>query len=969
MKHIFTPLFALLFFCNQNFAQTQISHITSQVGDKDANPSDFVELNGKLLFEAFHESFGREIWVMDNRDAEAKLLKDIAPGANSCTFHDLASKSAKLGNELFFCARDGRSSKLWKTDGTTEGTLPIKDFSFNYLRQISQMGPYIYFSILENEELRLWRSDGTTAGTIAISDDLNQANVLRNQYVLGNKLIFTLQAFGQADTELWVSDGTSVGTFRISEEITSLGINWSEPGLSHVIEFQGELYFVGNSHSLLQGTGIMKTDGTISGTELVKSGMLATSLIDYGDAIELNGKLYFSFYQKNNKRLRVWESDGSENGTKKILDQSSSTYFDPSNLWKKDGLLAFAGPSTQLGTALFTYNPATGIFEEVVKLSDEEASPRFIKEEHICWIQDYSDEVIFVSVPGLEGFESYREGWLGNLSISSTSRLEAFDEIGKIFPYQDRQFFAQRAEEFGAELYKIDPLSSNKPTIHQNINTSGYGLNHIYNLVSYRNAVYFPANDGIHGSELWRYNRISGKTSLFHDVYPGPESGVYALLSTQHAIKEEKFFFVGRDSTHEAELWRTDGHTTRKIENVNPNSFASYPSGLSSYQGFEIVSAYYEGKPSLCKLNDTKMQLLRTYYTRPTSLRESASGVYFVTSKDAVIKSLGKSRGTTGSTILLDDFIGIKDVEVVNEQVFMQAAHDSHRESELWVNNGERGGSRLVKDIGIGYSSNPDDFFDFNGKLAFTATTEEFGRELWLSDGTESGTFMIKDMAPGTASSVQSNNLHYTVLGDRLYFVAEDGEHGPELWSTDGSEAGTFMVKDINEGSFGSFPSGLTSVDDRIYFQAFEPEHGAELWVTDGENAGTKLVADIYPGEISSSPIWMKEVGHELFFGAESAAKGRQLWKIDIEGRSPSGIFVDELTIYPNPASSYLYLGNPLNPLSDFSYQIIDLTGRKVKEEKEVNIDQIYIGDLAGGQYILHIQTADKQYSTKINLY
>lgn len=67
-------------------------------------------------------------------------------------------------------------------------------------------------------------------------------------------------------------------------------------------------------------------------------------------------------------------------------------------------------------------------------------------------------------------------------------------------------------------------------------------------------------------------------------------------------------------------------------------------------------------------------------------------------------------------------------------------------------------------------------------------------------------------------------------FNNRAYFVVDDGIHGEELWSSDGTDGGTFLVRDINPGSLGSGVRNLTVAGAQLFFSANDGTHGSELW-------------------------------------------------------------------------------------------------------------------------------------------
>ncbi len=162
-------------------------------------------------------------------------------------------------------------------------------------------------------------------------------------------------------------------------------------------------------------------------------------------------------------------------------------------------------------------------------------------------------------------------------------------------------------------------------------------------------------------------------------------------------------------------------------------------------------------------------------------------------------------------------------------------------------------GAVLVKDINPGRSAsitaiycgdceppyNGGELTDVRGTLYFSANDGKHGFELWRSDGTARGTRMVKDINPGRGWSDLSG---ITAVNRIIYFSADDGVHGAELWRSDGTARGTRMVKDINPGPASGGPGELTDVNGTLYFTASEGNNASELWRSDGTEAGTSLV-------------------------------------------------------------------------------------------------------------------------------
>ena len=174
-------------------------------------------------------------------------------------------------------------------------------------------------------------------------------------------------------------------------------------------------------------------------------------------------------------------------------------------------------------------------------------------------------------------------------------------------------------------------------------------------------------------------------------------------------------------------------------------------------------------------------------------------------------------------------------------------------------------------------SSNPSGLTVSGNMLFFASTAGGFGNELWATDGTVQGTHLISDINPGIASS---NPTDLTDVNGLLFFTATDSSGQRGLWRTDGTAAGTAELVTAASQTPLSAPgvdiSGMTKVGSRLFFAFNNVEGGPELWTSDGTAAGTRQVV-----QLAGAPATIEglvDVNGTAFFWKGNAST-ESLWK------------------------------------------------------------------------------------------
>ena len=182
--------------------------------------------------------------------------------------------------------------------------------------------------------------------------------------------------------------------------------------------------------------------------------------------------------------------------------------------------------------------------------------------------------------------------------------------------------------------------------------------------------------------------------------------------------------------------------------------------------------------------------------------------------------------------------------------------------------------TKMVKDKHTTGDFDPLWITSMGSKIYFNANHGTSGSELWSYDPTaaEAKAFaQVKDIDTDVGDS--GNPTHLVAMGDNLYFSADEGTNGIELWKSDGTGGNTNRVTDIRtRGDHNANPTYLATLGNKVYFSAIDTaDKGTELWSYDGTNSA--IIKNINTGTSqASNPKYLTTLGEKIYFQAEGSA-------------------------------------------------------------------------------------------------
>ncbi|MCW0216762.1 MAG: putative Ig domain-containing protein [Prosthecobacter sp.] len=846
---------------------------------------------------------------------QAPLDLNVQPPAQNTAEKSMTKVSTGSGDTLIIAIDDPLSgSELWSSDGTTANTSLIRDIvtgpAGSEPTNLTTVGNRVFFSAKNADgKHELWVSNGTRTGTQLVKTfTVNQGP--EKLVAFNNQLVFEGFQSGSG-REIWRSDGTEVGTVQIADINTAADLGSS---INHFLNVNNTtLYFTANDN--VQGREIWKMDTSFSVSilkDIEPGGATDTPFpLNYDPELTLmNGDIFFSA-DTGEINAELWKTDGTSEGTILVTEIAEAALSAaPTSLTAMDVVggdngtyLFFAATGSDGDRELWRSDGVAGVQTSTERVKDIRSGTTGSDPDNLTVVGN----TLFFTANDGNGVELHRSN--GRTGNDNTTRVsDIVSGSGSSFPsnltpFGTKVVFTAIDSSSNLGLY-FCPTSGSLSAVLKQFGV-GSTASHFTEI---NGKLYFLVTIPVAGAQgsitqLWSTDGVNSAGTTLVKAFQTGNAGSFA--NGFKKIDDNTVYFSATNGLDGQELWKTDStpEGTTQILDIRSGSQGSAPQFITPSGGKVFFSAdatginrelwqtdgTSEGTTVVKTIGDVEINASSS--SSPQYLTDIDGVLYFSAVGSGTGREPWRSDGTPAGTHILVDLVDSGDsnpsqfILYRGEVYFVskttgQQVH-LHKESESEIESVRESETSKI----IGGSTGPQSPTELtrfgvgtNERLYFAGTTTSRGKELWKTDGTDAGTELVKDINPSSSNS-SPNSL--TVVDKVMYFVANDGTLGTELWRTNGTEEGTVIVRDIVVGADSSSPQNLTKSGDKLFFTANTSASGRELWVSDGTAKGTFMLKDIVAGTGSPEISEMKDVDSVLCFSADDGENGRELWISD----------------------------------------------------------------------------------------
>jgi ELWxxDGT repeat protein len=902
-------------------------------------PSNFFELGGRLLFSTAGSSMDEGIlWSTDGTAAgTVQVSSSICP----LPCHNIVPLKVWNGIALLRIgigdAFSSSSFRLARTDGTAAGTYLLAD-ALDADPVFGPPGFFYFVSCKSYDSCEVQRSDGTRDRTRAVpaANHLPFSDI-HSLESWQDKLCFV--AIQQTDSAygLWCSDGSTAGTILLVQIQEA-----PSDSKSHLVATPSRLFFTSGE----TGEDLWVTDGTPGGSRRLAdfepvacfSHPSECEIPDINSVFADGDAVYFVTHRKGHG-AEIWRSDGTEGGTRPLIELPGT--FVASQLRRLGNRWIF--PAAVSGQP-FTLWTADEGFSTAAPLTvcDGGECPVFER----FFSEASTTSQLFLGEDAAHGLELWATDGRGTRRLSDACPgscpgfRPVFGPPARLGVAAGRTWFRaypspEALDETGDELWVTDgtPAGTRRAAGHVAGSDAGslgglayFGFSHLKRPASElwsadgstggarrvtvlrrfapgSNPLFQPFQDGVllqaletgEPYRLWRSDGTPAGTAPLAGFPPDASRSVAGFLPQVGSLQ---FFLVYHQSgsperPSSTELWRSDGSSrgTHGIAGLKPEEFIG-PAVAWAGRLLFVVGSNLEGC-SWWSSDGTAAGTGRILppipgVECPTVVVDLGSRFLFIAKVGAgrnFAPQVFVSDGTPAGTRQISAFQGAREAVYGDQPVEVGGTvyfriFGLTPQVELWQTDGAFRTRRVSLLIEAG------DLQAFRGSLYFTALLPESGRGLFRVSPGGGPPVALARISPFPESASFSPPVQLSAAGERLLFTGMDPEHGTELWSTDGTPAGTRRLRDLQPGPASSEPRGLVSAGDRVFFSADDGAHGRELWESDGTAEGTRMVADLAPGGFSAllPEIFQPVVASGyLYFSADDGRTGQEPWALRLE--------------------------------------------------------------------------------------